>query len=102
MGDVLPLRDIFVSLFLSRCMLFDTNVFSIRQEVALLVIAFVAGKAIIATACALIMRFPAQAAVIWYRSCAIWRVRFRPDAAGHRRKSRRRGDFIYHSQCGNY
>ena len=63
MGDVLPLRDIFVSLFfVSLGMLFDTNVLAeYAQEVALLVFAFVAGKAIIATACALVMRFPARA-----------------------------------------
>ena len=64
MGDVLPLRDIFVSLFfVSLGMLFDTNVLAeYAQEVALLVFAFVAGKAVIATACALVMRFPARAA----------------------------------------
>ena len=64
MGDVLPLRDIFVSLFfVSLGMLFDTNILAqYAQEVTFLVFAFVAGKAIIATACALIMRFPARAA----------------------------------------
>ena len=64
MGDVLPLRDIFVSLFfVSLGMLFNTDVLlTYGREVALLVFAFVVGKAIIATSCALVMRFPARAA----------------------------------------
>ena len=90
MGDVLPLRDIFVSLFfVSLGMLFDTNVLAeYAQEVALLVFAFVAGKAIIATACALVMRFPRERLGSRHWSRAVWRVWICPDAAGHRCQGR--------------
>ena len=64
MGDVLPLRDIFVSLFfVSLGMLFSTDVLvQYPTEVTSLVFAFVVGKALIATTCALVMKFPARAA----------------------------------------
>ena len=73
------------------------------QEVALLVIAFVAGKAIIATACALVMRFPAQAA--WLSGIGLAQfgefgfvlMQLAIDA-----KVVDEGDFIYNSQYGNY
>jgi CPA2 family monovalent cation:H+ antiporter-2 len=64
MGDILPLRDAFVSIFfISLGMLFDVRVVMHSPLLVLgLVAAFVFGKAIIATLAALVMRFPARAA----------------------------------------
>ncbi|UJR80454.1 cation:proton antiporter [Sandaracinus amylolyticus] len=64
LGDVLPLRDAFVSIFfVSLGMLFDVQVVLDHPlEIALLLLAFVLGKGLIATFAALVMRFPARAA----------------------------------------
>ncbi|WP_053238877.1 cation:proton antiporter [Sandaracinus amylolyticus] len=64
LGDVLPLRDAFVSIFfVSLGMLFDVEVVLEHPLViALLLLAFVVGKLVIATFAALVMRFPARAA----------------------------------------
>ena len=66
MGDMLPLRDAFVSIFfVSLGMLFDVQVV-LRQPmlVALLLLGFVGFKAFWATLAALAMRFPARVALM--------------------------------------
>ncbi len=64
MGDILPLRDAFVSLFfVSLGMLFDINV--LMQQPLLvggLFCGFLLGKGFLATLAAMVMRFPARAA----------------------------------------
>lgn len=64
MGDILPLRDAFVSaFFISLGMLFDVRVVAAAPvEVAALTVGFVAGKGVLATVAALSMRFPARVA----------------------------------------
>lgn len=63
-GDVLPLRDAFVSLFfISLGMLFDPHILvDSTWEVALLFAGFVVLKGVFATLAALAMRFPARVA----------------------------------------
>lgn len=65
LGDILPLRDVFMSLFfVSLGMLFEPAVVLEHPLViALLVVGLVLGKAILATFAALAMRFPARVAV---------------------------------------
>lgn len=65
MGEMLPLRDAFVSVFfVSLGMLFDIRVvLSQPLLVALLLVGFLFGKGILATFAALLMRFPAR--VTW-------------------------------------
>jgi CPA2 family monovalent cation:H+ antiporter-2 len=64
MGDILPLRDAFVSIFfVSLGMLFDARVVS--QEplvVALLLVGFLLAKGLLATLAAMAMRFPSRVA----------------------------------------
>jgi CPA2 family monovalent cation:H+ antiporter-2 len=64
MGDILPLRDLFVSLFfVSLGMLFDVRVLVEHPAaVAALLAAFLIGKGLIATVSAMAMRFPARPA----------------------------------------
>ncbi|NOT44516.1 MAG: sodium:proton exchanger [Acidobacteria bacterium] len=64
MGDILPLRDAFVSLFfVSLGMLFDIRVVLTQPVlVGLLLVGFVLGKGLLATLAALAMRFPARVA----------------------------------------
>lgn len=64
LGEVLPLRDAFVSLFfVSLGMLLDTQVFADRTwQVLLLLGGFVLFKGVVATLAALVMRFPPRAA----------------------------------------
>lgn len=64
MGDILPLRDVFVSFFfVSLGMLFDPRALAEAPiEVLLLVAGLLIGKGAIATLAALVMRFPARAA----------------------------------------
>ncbi len=64
MGEMLPLRDAFVSLFfVSLGMLFDVRVpLTHPLTVALLLIGFLVGKGVLATLAALLMRFPARVA----------------------------------------
>lgn len=64
MGDMLPLRDAFVSVFfVSLGMLFDVHVVAASPwRVALLVLGFLLGKGLLATLAALAMRFPARVA----------------------------------------
>jgi len=64
MGDILPLRDAFVSLFfVSLGMLFDVRVVAAQPvAVGLLLAAFLFGKGMLATIAALAMRFPARVA----------------------------------------
>lgn len=66
MGDILPLRDAFVSLFfVSLGMLFDFRaVFAQPLLVAALLAGFLALKAVLATASALAMRFPSRVALL--------------------------------------
>lgn len=64
MGEMLPLRDAFVSVFfVSLGMLFDVRV-PLQQPltVGLLLLGFLLGKGLLATVAALLMRFPARAA----------------------------------------
>jgi CPA2 family monovalent cation:H+ antiporter-2 len=63
MGDMIPLRDAFVSVFfVSLGMLFDGRILlSHPVEVALLLGGFVLGKGVLATLAAAAMRFPARA-----------------------------------------
>jgi CPA2 family monovalent cation:H+ antiporter-2 len=64
LGDVLPLRDAFVSVFfVSLGMLFDVQVV-VRQPltVLLLLLAFLVAKSIVATLAAMVMRFPRRVA----------------------------------------
>lgn len=64
LGDILPLRDVFVSLFfISLGMLLDPDVFVTSAGfVVLLFVGFVVLKAVFATVAALAMRFPARVA----------------------------------------
>jgi CPA2 family monovalent cation:H+ antiporter-2 len=64
MGDILPLRDTFVSVFfVSLGMLFDAQVvFERPLLVGLLLAGFLLGKSVLATIAALTMRFPARVA----------------------------------------
>lgn len=64
MGEVLPLRDAFVSaFFVSLGMLFDLRVVvSQPLLVVLLLLGFLLGKGVLATLAALLMRFPARVA----------------------------------------
>lgn len=64
MGDVMPLRDAFVSIFfVSLGMLFDTHVVLEHPFLVLgLTAAFVFGKGALATLAALVMRFPPRVA----------------------------------------
>lgn len=64
MGDLLPLRDAFMSIFfVSLGMLFDVRVlFEKPITVVLLVLAFLVAKSVLATIAAMAMRFPARAA----------------------------------------
>lgn len=64
MGDMLPLRDAFVSVFfVSLGMLFDVRVVAASPgRVILLVLGFLLGKGLLATLAALAMRFPARVA----------------------------------------
>jgi CPA2 family monovalent cation:H+ antiporter-2 len=64
MGDVLPLRDAFMSVFfVSLGMLFDVRVLVAQPLLVLaLTLAFVAGKGALATLAALVMRFPVRVA----------------------------------------
>jgi CPA2 family monovalent cation:H+ antiporter-2 len=64
MGDILPLRDAFVSLFfVSLGMLFDIHVvLSEPITVGLLLLAFLGAKGLLATLAAMAMRFPARVA----------------------------------------
>ena len=64
MGEMLPLRDAFVSVFfVSLGMLFDVRVpVQHPLAVSLLLLGFLLGKGLLATLAALIMRFPARAA----------------------------------------
>jgi monovalent cation:H+ antiporter-2, CPA2 family len=64
MGDMLPLRDVFVSFFfVSLGMLFDARVLGESpMEALLLVLGLILGKSAIATLAALVMRFPPRAA----------------------------------------
>lgn len=64
LGDVLPLRDLFVSLFfVSLGMLFEPLVIiEAPLETGLLLLAFLLGKGFLATLAALVMRFPVRVA----------------------------------------
>jgi CPA2 family monovalent cation:H+ antiporter-2 len=64
LGDMLPLRDAFVSVFfVSLGMLFDISVVLEHPlAVALMIAGFMLGKGMLATMAALLMRFPARAA----------------------------------------
>jgi len=64
LGDVLPLRDVFLSVFfVSLGMLFDAKVVLANPLlVAVLLAGFTLGKGLLATAAAVLMRFPARAA----------------------------------------
>ena len=66
MGDILPLRDIFMSIFfVSLGMLFDPRaVVDSPIAIALLVVGFVLGKALLAALAAMAMRFPARVAFL--------------------------------------
>ena len=64
MGDILPLRDVFVSFFfVSLGMFFDFQLLAEKPvEVGLLLVAFIGGKGLIAILAASLMRFPPRAA----------------------------------------
>jgi CPA2 family monovalent cation:H+ antiporter-2 len=64
MGEIIPLRDTFMSVFfISLGMLFDTRLLIDRPlDVALLLAGFVVGKAVLSMLAAAVMRFPARAA----------------------------------------
>lgn len=64
MGEILPLRDVFTAVFfVSMGLLFDIEVaLAYPGTIALLVLAFIAGKAILASFSAMAMRFPARVA----------------------------------------
>ena len=64
MGDILPLRDVFVSFFfVSLGMFFDFQLLAEKpMEVGLLLLAFTGGKGLIAILAASFMRFPPRAA----------------------------------------
>ncbi len=64
MGDILPLRDAFVSIFfVSLGMLFDVRVVAERPlVVGALLVGFIVAKGLIATGAAMAMRFPSRVA----------------------------------------
>ncbi len=64
MGDIMPLRDVFLSVFfVSLGMLFDPMLIVEKPlDIALLLACFVVGKAVLAALSAAVMRFPARAA----------------------------------------
>ena len=64
MGDILPLRDVFVSFFfVSLGMFFDFQLLAEKPvEVGLLLLAFIGGKGLFAILAASFMRFPPRAA----------------------------------------
>ena len=64
MGDILPLRDVFVSFFfVSLGMFFDFQLLAEKpMEIGLLLLAFIGGKGLIAILAASFMRFPPRAA----------------------------------------
>ena len=64
MGDILPLKDVFVSFFfVSLGMFFNFEVLiEHTSEVLLLLLAFLFGKGVIASLAAMFMRFPPRAA----------------------------------------
>ena len=64
MGDILPLRDVFVSFFfVSLGMFFNFQLLAEKpMEVGLLLLAFIGGKGLIAILAASFMRFPPRAA----------------------------------------
>ena len=64
MGDILPLKDVFVSFFFVSLGMFLNVEVLINQggEVAILLFAFLFGKGLIATLAAICMRFPPRAA----------------------------------------
>ena len=66
MGDILPLKDVFVSFFfVSLGMFFNFEVLIEHTgEVMLLLFAFLFGKGVIATLAAMFMRFPPRAALL--------------------------------------
>ncbi len=66
MGDIIPLRDAFVSVFfVSLGMLFDGRVLLISPvAVSLLLAGFVIGKSLLAVFAAIVMRFPVRAACL--------------------------------------
>jgi CPA2 family monovalent cation:H+ antiporter-2 len=66
MGDLLPLRDAFVSIFfVSLGMLFDVRVVLARPVlVGAIFVGMLVGKGILATTSAFAMRFPARAAIL--------------------------------------
>jgi CPA2 family monovalent cation:H+ antiporter-2 len=66
MGDILPLRDVFMSVFfVSLGMLFDGRVVIAESTVVgLLLMAFLVGKALIAALAAMTMRFPSRVALL--------------------------------------
>lgn len=65
-NDVLPLRDLFVSLFFVSLGMFFQPIVLIEQPatVLLLLLAFLVGKGVLATIAALVMRFPARVALL--------------------------------------
>ena len=66
MGDILPLRDAFVSIFfISLGMLFDVRAVAAQPFYVLALIAgFLVAKGLLATVAALLMRFPARVALL--------------------------------------
>ncbi len=66
MGEIIPLRDAFMSIFfVSLGMMFNTAALvDSPQKVLLLFLGFTFGKALIATFAAIIMKFPARAALL--------------------------------------
>jgi CPA2 family monovalent cation:H+ antiporter-2 len=66
MGDLIPLRDAFVSVFfISLGMLFEAGTLLHQPAtVLLLLVGFTAAKALIATLAAVLMRFPPRAAIL--------------------------------------
>ncbi len=66
MGDIIPLRDAFVSVFfVSLGMLFDGRVLLIHPVAVILLLAgFVIGKSLLAVFAAIVMRFPVRAACL--------------------------------------
>jgi CPA2 family monovalent cation:H+ antiporter-2 len=86
MGDILPLRDAFVSLFfVSLGMLFDFRVvFAQPLLVAALLAGFLVAKSVLATAAALAMKFPSRVALLAGVGLASSEVRFRARADNSR------------------
>jgi monovalent cation:H+ antiporter-2, CPA2 family len=66
LGDILPLRDVFMSVFfVSLGMFFDWRVVAAEpMTVLLLLVAFVVGKSLLASIAAMAMRFPARVAFL--------------------------------------